>query len=147
MEIFSWITTLLAQLFLWVSRDSKIYDLENISHLLCSLSDLGWFQAQDKTTRLWYKLIINISFLQTNIRKSYEWKTQCSVKYLRVLLPTSVSVFQDFFFSVKTEMLFCRQILFVWFRCRCDFPGANHYYLLSIRTEEPSLLWMEKNGW
>lgn len=134
MEIFSWITTLLTQLFPTVSRDSKICDHENIPNLVCSLCDLGWSQAQDKTTRLWYEWIKMISFLQTKMRKSYVGKTEYSVEYLRVLLWTRISVFHFFFLSVKTEVLLYRQILFVWVSCRCDFPGASQYFLYGQKS-------------
>lgn len=40
-----------------------------------------------------------------------------------------------FFFSVKTEMLLYKQVLFVWILCKCDFPGASQYCLFVYRQK------------
>lgn len=72
------------------------------------LSVWSWLMlAQDKTTRLLYAWIKIISFLQAKMRKRSEGKTEYSLGYLRVLLWTRISVFQDFFLSLSKQRCFC----------------------------------------
>lgn len=112
MEVFSWITTLLTQLFPSVSRDSKIRYLENFLRLLCSLYDLGWSQSQDKTARLWCKLIKIISFLQTKMRgkKNTLW-------IISEYCYEAEYQFSKIFFSLAKQHCFCIHIFYLFGFC------------------------------
>lgn len=106
---------------------------EKTHHFFCSLCNLSWSQAQDKTTRLWYvnkNYVFPVNKDEKKLRE--ENRVRCGISQGIAMNQDIIFLFL-FFFLLCQNRCFCVDKFYLFgFLCGCDFPGASQNCLFFL---------------